>query len=95
MMRRLAALPSGRRAKWVVAALWIALLIPAFLLAGKLGDVEQNDNSAWLPGNAESTEVVDRAARFRPTDTVPAIVIYDRPSGVTAADLAKARADAE
>ncbi|GAA3388507.1 MMPL family transporter [Cryptosporangium minutisporangium] len=94
-MRKLASLPSGRVAKWVIVALWIALLIPAFLLAGKLGDVEQNDNAAWLPGNAESTAVIDRAAKFRPTDTVPAIVIYDRPAGVTPADLAKARADAE
>jgi len=95
MMRNPASLPSGRTAKWVVGALWIVLLIPAFLLAGELGDVEQNDNSAWLPGDAESTEVVDRAARFQPVDTAPAIVVYDRPSGVTPADLATARADAE
>ncbi|MDX2683054.1 MMPL family transporter [Streptomyces sp. NY05-11A] len=95
MMRTMASLPSGRVTKWVVLALWAALLVPAVLLAGRLGDVEENDNSAWLPGNAESTEVVERAERFRPDDIVPAIVIYDRPGGVTPADLSKARADAE
>jgi RND superfamily putative drug exporter len=94
-MRKALSLPSGRVGKWVVAVLWIALLVPALMLAGKLGDVEENDNSAWLPGNAESTQVVDRAARFQPADTLPAIVIYDRPEGVTPADLAKAQADAE
>jgi RND superfamily putative drug exporter len=82
-------------AKWVVLALWTALLVPALLLAGGLGEVEENDNSAWLPGNAESTEVVERAEGFQPADTLPAIVVYDRPEGVTSADLAKARADAE
>ncbi|MET7399765.1 MMPL family transporter, partial [Dactylosporangium sp. NPDC005572] len=84
-----------RTAKWVVVAVWLVVLVPALLLAGRLGDVEENDNAAWLPGNAESTAVVERAARFQPGDTVPAIVIYDRPGGVTDADLAKARADAE
>ncbi|MFF4397392.1 MMPL family transporter [Streptomyces sp. NPDC001480] len=95
MLRKMASLPSGRVAKWVVVLLWTVLLVPALMLAGKLGDVEDNDNSAWLPGNAESTEVVDRAERFQPADTLPAIVIYDRPEGITSADMAKARADAE
>ncbi|OMI33659.1 MMPL family transporter [Streptomyces sparsogenes] len=95
MVRKWASLPSGRVAKWVVLALWAALLVPAFMLAGRLGDVEENDNSAWLPGDAESTRIVERAERFRLADTLPAIVIYDRPEGVTAADMAEARADAE
>lgn len=95
MMRRLASLPSGRVGKWVVLALWAALLIPVLMLAGRLGDVEENDNSAWLPSNAESTKVVDRAENFQRADTVPAIVIYDRPEGITAADMAEAQADAE
>jgi RND superfamily putative drug exporter len=82
-------------AKWVIVGLWIALLVPAFMLAGKLGDVEENDSSAWLPGNAESTKVVERAEKFQPSDILPAIVIYDRPAGITPADMAKAHADAE
>ncbi|MCX4780781.1 MMPL family transporter [Streptomyces sp. NBC_01264] len=95
MMRKIAALPSGRLGKWVVIALWAALLVPALMLAGKLGDVEENDNSAWLPGNAESTAVVERAEKFMSADTLPAVVIYDRSAGVTDADLAKAEADVE
>jgi RND superfamily putative drug exporter len=95
MVRKLVSLPSGRVAKWVVLALWAALLVPALMLAGRLGDVEQNDNSAWLPGNAESTRIVDRVEKFQLADTLPAIVIYDRPEGITPADMTKARADAE
>ncbi|MEV5641513.1 MMPL family transporter [Streptomyces flaveolus] len=95
MLRKLAALPSGRVGKWVVIALWAVVLVPALMLAGKLGDAEENDNSAWLPGNAESTAVVERAQKLMPADSVPAIVVYDRSAGITDADLAKARADAK
>ncbi|MER5433501.1 MMPL family transporter [Streptomyces sp. NPDC002588] len=95
MVRRIASLPGGRVTKWVVLALWTALLIPALMLAARLGDAEENDNSAWLPGNAESTKVVARAERFGLGDTVPAIVVYDRAEGITSADMAAARADAE
>ncbi|MFI0739422.1 MMPL family transporter [Streptomyces sp. NPDC021100] len=95
MLRKLAALPSGRVGKWVVIALWAVVLVPALMLAGKLGDAEENDNSAWLPGSAESTAVVERAQKVMPVDSVPAVVVYDRAGGVTQADLAKARADAK
>ncbi|TRO56468.1 MMPL family transporter [Streptomyces sp. IB201691-2A2] len=95
MLRRIASLPSGRVAKWIVLAVWVALLIPALAFAGKLSDVQKNDSSAWLPADAESTQVVERTDKFLRSDTMPAIVIYDRPTGVTSADMAKARADAE
>ncbi|MFD6987000.1 hypothetical protein ACFWAX_41070, partial [Streptomyces sp. NPDC059956] len=95
MMRKIAALPSGRLGKWVVIAVWVALLVPALMLAGKLGDVEENDSAAWLPGNAESTSVVERAEKFMPAGTLPAVVVYDRSAGVTDADMAKAKADVE
>jgi RND superfamily putative drug exporter len=86
-------LPAGRRAKWAVIAVWIALLVPAAMLAGQLGEVEDNDNSAWLPADAESTEVAERVADFMPAETVPAIVVYERAGGVTGADLEQAEAD--
>lgn len=95
MLRKVMTLPSGRTAKWAIVAIWVALMVPAFMLAGNLGDVEKNDNSAWLPSNAEATKVIDQAKKFQPADTLPAIVIYDRPEGITPADMAKAQADAD
>ncbi len=63
-------------------------------LAGKLNSAQQNDASAWLPNNAESTQVVDLAERFTPSDVFPALVVYERADGaVTAADQAKVAAD--
>src|SRR3954463_3248687 len=93
---RLVSIPSGRRTKWVVLVFWLLAFAVAGSFAGKLNSAQKNDSSAWLPKNAESTKVVDLAKKFTPSDTFPAVVVYDRGSGgVTAADQAKARADAK
>jgi RND superfamily putative drug exporter len=78
----------------VVLLFWIAVFAVAGPLAGKLNSAQQNDSSAWLPNNAESTQVVELAERFAPSDVFPALVVYERPDGaVTPADQAKAAAD--
>ncbi|HEU4346699.1 MAG TPA: hypothetical protein VFR35_02815, partial [Actinoplanes sp.] len=89
----MARLVCGRWSKWIVLALWLIVLGIAGPLAGKLSGAQQNDNSAWLPGGAEATEVMELAARFQPDDIVPAVIVYERGSGVTPADAAKATAD--
>jgi putative drug exporter of the RND superfamily len=92
--RRIAALPCGRWSKWVVLVFWIAVFAVAGPLAGKLNSAQQNDASAWLPHNAESTQVVELAKGFTPTDIFPALVVYERSGGpVTPADQAKVAAD--
>src|SRR6266498_5798758 len=92
--RRIAGLPAGRWTKWLVLAFWIAVVAVAGPLAGKLNSAQQNDASAWLPNNAESTKVVELAKRFVPSDTLPAVVVYELPGPITGADQAKAAADA-
>src|SRR5215218_7327759 len=94
--RRLAGLPGGRWSKWGVLVFWIAVFALAGPLAGTLNSAQQNDASAWLPHNAESTQVVELAKRFAPSDVFPALVVYERPGGpITPADQAKAAADAK
>src|SRR4051812_13374842 len=90
-----ARLVCGRWSKWIVLALWIVVLVLAAPMAGKLAGVEKNDNSAWLPGNAEATKVSDLQKTFSPYDLAPAVIVYERPGGITAADQAKAAADAK
>jgi putative drug exporter of the RND superfamily len=78
----------------VVVVVWGCVRV-AGPLAGQLTSAQQNDASAWLPHNAESTQVVELAKRFAPSDVFPALVVYERPGGpVTPADQAKAAADA-
>jgi RND superfamily putative drug exporter len=92
--RRLAALPCGRRGKWVVLTVWIILLLVLAPLAGKLTNAEDNQASSWLPGSAESTKVLNLQGQFSSTDSAATVVVYARDSGITAADRAKATADA-
>jgi RND superfamily putative drug exporter len=80
----------------VVLAFWMVVFAAAGPLAGKLNSAQQNDSSAWLPQNAESTQVVELSKQFTPSDIFPALVVYERPDGpVTPADRAKVAADVE
>ncbi|QMU74438.1 MMPL family transporter [Streptacidiphilus sp. PB12-B1b] len=92
--RRLAALPCGRRSKWVVLVLWIILLVALGPLAGKLTGAENNQASSWLPGSAESTKVLNLEGQFASTQDIPGVIVYTRAGGLTPADHAKAAADA-
>jgi RND superfamily putative drug exporter len=47
-----------------------------------------NDAVSWLPGNAESTRVIQASAQFQPKDEIPATVVYERAGGVTPQDMA-------
>ncbi|MFI8305907.1 MMPL family transporter [Streptomyces sp. NPDC085927] len=83
----------GRRAKWLVLALWLVVLFLAAPLAQKLTDAQDNDAASWLPGSAESTQVLEISEDFRP-EQIPAIVVYARESGLTAADRERITEDA-
>jgi RND superfamily putative drug exporter len=92
---RIAAFPCGRRTKWLVLIFWLLLIGFAGPLAGKLTSVQENDSGAWLPSGAESTEVLELQRTFQPDETFPAVLVYERPGGITPADQAKAAADAK
>ncbi|KUO18605.1 MMPL family transporter [Streptomyces dysideae] len=77
----------GRRAKWLVLALWLVVLFLMAPFASKLTDAQDNDAASWLPGSAESTQVLELSEDFRP-EQIPAIVVYARESGLTAQDRA-------
>jgi len=93
-LRRIAEIPAGSWTKWVVVGFWVVVLVVAFPLSSKLNGAEKNDAKAWLPANAESTKVLDVQAHFQSPNIFPAVVVYERSSGLTAADRANAAADA-
>jgi putative drug exporter of the RND superfamily len=93
-LRKIAEIPAGSWTKWIVVGFWAILLIILLPLQSKLTGAEKNDAKQWLPGNAESTKVVDLQSRFVPSNIESAVVVYARTSGLTAADRAKAAADA-
>src|SRR6266487_4599657 len=93
-LSRVAAIPAGSWTKWLVVGFWVVVVAVAYPLAGKLTGAEKNDASSWLPASAESVKVLDVQQRFQSPNTFSGVVVYDRAAGLTAADRAKAAADA-
>jgi RND superfamily putative drug exporter len=93
-LRKIAEIPAGSWTKWIVVGFWVVVLVLAFPLTKKLNGVEKNDAKSWLPASAESTKVVDVQSHFQSPNVYAGVVVYLRPSGLTAADRAKAAADA-
>ncbi len=72
----------------LVVLVWLGGGIPGGMFAGKLAEVQTNDNASFLPESAESTEVLDAVGSFQDDETFPAVVVAERGSGVTGDDLA-------
>jgi putative drug exporter of the RND superfamily len=80
---------AGRRAKWVVFAIWfLAIFIAAgpANLPGKFEDAESNEATSYLPGEAESTKALDATESLQKGEVAPAVIVFRRESGLTAAD---------
>jgi putative drug exporter of the RND superfamily len=81
-----------RRARRLVPLLLIAVwLVVGGVLgpyAGRLGEVATNDQAAFLPRSAESTEVIAAQRAFRQQETLPVIVVW------TGEDMPERRASA-
>jgi putative drug exporter of the RND superfamily len=92
--RALLRLPGGRRTKWAVLAFWLIVAALAGPLSSKLTGAEKNDAQAWLPPKAESTQVLKLQSSYQSPNTFPAVVVYNRPNGLTHADRVKAAQDA-
>ena len=85
---KLARLPAGRRSKWAVLVFWLIVAALVAGPAGKLMGAQKNDAVSGLPGNAESTKVIQASAQFQSKDELPTIVVYERNAGVTPQDRA-------
>jgi RND superfamily putative drug exporter len=85
---------TNHRAKYLVLVFWVIAVALAGPLARQLTDVEKNEAKSWLPGSAESTHVLEAQSVFASPNTLPAVVVYERAAGLTAADQQKIIADA-
>jgi putative drug exporter of the RND superfamily len=85
---RFAKIPCGKVSKWIVLVLWLGLMVVASGPASKLTKAQDNNAESWLPGNAESTEVLKKSEAFYPTDEILTVLVYARGEGITPADKA-------
>lgn len=92
--------PTGtsRRPRFLVALLllvvWLGLGGALGPYAGKLGEVSSNDNAAFLPQSAESTEVAALKKSFQSAATLPVIVVWQAERGAAVRPAQQAAATA-
>ncbi|MEO3928852.1 MMPL family transporter [Micromonosporaceae bacterium B7E4] len=94
MWQRLVSLPAGRQSKWVVLATWLMIFGVFGWLAGFIEQVQDNDETNWMPANAQSTRAVHLANReFPADDTAALVIVYTRDGGLATADRAEVQHD--
>lgn len=88
--------PAGRRAKWIVFALWI---LGIFIAAGPAGlpekftEAEDNESTSFLPGDAESTDALEATEQLQDGELAPTVIVYRRATGLTPKDIGQIRED--
>jgi RND superfamily putative drug exporter len=77
-----------RRWFWSALVLLIWVIIAGAMSgpSSRTGEVQENDNAAFLPKTAEATQVLELNKKFMDSEVVPALLIYGRESGLTEAD---------
>ena len=79
------------RLRWLLPTLillvWLGGAGPLSILGGKLSGLQENDVAAFLPDSAESTRVQELQSQFQPTESIPALLLWENPDGIDRATL--------
>ncbi len=94
-MNRILTFSAGRRAKWVVLAVWLLAVMGtgASGLQSKFESGQKNESTSFLPASTESTKELKKQKALAGNETVTAVVVYHRGSGLTAQDKATIKKD--
>jgi RND superfamily putative drug exporter len=91
------ATPKGSKRPLILAAAvlvgWLVLAAAAGPFATKLSSLQKNDLADFLPSTAEATQVLKLEAGFENAKVVPAVLVFERSSGITAEDRATVSSD--
>jgi RND superfamily putative drug exporter len=85
-MGRLSRIVSGRRSVYAVLVVWLLLVGALGPSAGRFEQAQKNDAASFLPGDAESVEVLNAGKRFARGDATVASVVFRDRAGLDAAD---------
>ncbi|MGZ8736681.1 MAG: MMPL family transporter [Nocardioides sp.] len=72
----------------VVVLLWLFVGGALGSFAGRLAEVQENDNASFLPQTAESTKVLNTFLEFTGAESTPATAVFERAGGLTEEDKA-------
>ena len=74
------------RLRWLLPALilivWLGGAAPLSALGAKLTGLQENDIAAFLPDSAESTRVQELQPQFQPTESIPALLLWEDENGI-------------
>jgi len=88
MHRQIAGRLTSPVTKWIVLVAVVLLTGVLGSLGSQLADVKDNEQSSWVPAEAESTRVSEQLSDTIDPNDIPTLVAYHRASGLTEADLA-------
>ncbi|HWN73382.1 MAG TPA: MMPL family transporter, partial [Solirubrobacterales bacterium] len=78
---------TGPRGRWVAVAVWLLLGAAGLLAHAHIDDVTAAGQSSFLPADAESTRALDMLQTTSGSEDVPVVIVFERPGGLTQADL--------
>lgn len=85
---------TGSRTKWLVAVLWLGVVVAAGPVQGKFQAGQKNDPSSFLPGGSQAVQALRDVREISGGDAItPAVVVYHRQTGLTAAARAAINRD--
>lgn len=70
----------------VLILVWFVVLAAGGSSFGQVNSVAKNDQIQHLPASADATQVQKLQSQFRGDDVIPAVIVYQRTAGITAAD---------
>ena len=85
-MRRLLAFPAARRGKWIVFIAWLVVIVAGGPLGAKFESAQKNESTSFLPDGTDSLMVTQLEKQFPSGEQVPAVIVFARSGGLTAAD---------
>ena len=93
-MARFLTFPAGKRAKFVVAIVFFVITaIVGGLFSGKFEDAQENETVSFLPGKTESVKSLKAVKQYPGGELAPAVIVYERKGGLTAADRERVAKD--
>ena len=93
LFKKVLAFPGTRVGRWVVLVAWIIFMGALGPAGGKLESVTKNEQSSWLPPNVESVKALNVVNKAQKSETIPTLIVFTRPAGLTAADKASVNKD--
>ncbi len=93
MSERLAAAVTGPRGRWLTIAVWVVLGAAGWFGHSRIADVTAAGQASFLPADSESTQAIEaldtggEKANGGVAEEVPAVIVFNRPGGLSEADL--------